>query len=188
MKTCPHWNRPGDSVNGQWKWELLRYLGKTFNLKTLVETGTCEGSTCRALVDDFTNIYTIELSDYYYDKSTFRLKTFSNIHRFHGDSRTYLPTILSQLKGEPALFWLDAHSSGGLTADAGDPLPEELAMIMKESPASLIVIDDMLDAKLDHVAERGVDLGGWNRHYLTGEVIMHRVGQYSLPPFEDWSE
>lgn len=187
MKTCPNWKQPGDSVNGQWKWELLQYLGKTFNLRTLVETGTCEGSTCRALVDDFTDIYTIELSDYYFEKSAARLKTFPNIHRFHGDSRSHLPGILQSLD-RPSLIWLDAHSSGGMTADAGDPLAEEIRTIQRLSPDSLVVIDDMMDEELRHVEEQGVSLSDWTREYLTGEVIMYRSGQYSLPCFQKWSE
>jgi len=35
----------GEAVDGIWKRELLVYLGQEFNLKTLIETGTCDGGT-----------------------------------------------------------------------------------------------------------------------------------------------
>lgn len=185
MRKCPNWSQPGDSVNGFWKQQLLQHLGSHFQLDTFVETGTCEGATCQFLNESFKLIFTMELSSHYHLESQRRLAPYQNITLFHGDSREILPKILDILAGRPALFWLDAHSSGGATADAGDPLPEELLQIMQKSPNALIVIDDMLSAELRHVEESGVSFEGWTRVYLTGEIIMYRTGAYELPKFQE---
>lgn len=187
MKKCPNWNSPEDSVSGKWKQDLLRYLGKQFNLDILIETGTCEGATCQALADDFKIIFTIELSDHYYLQSQRRLKNYRNVDLFKGDSRKILPEMLKALNGKKVLFWLDAHSSGGATAQT-DPLAEELAIITEASPNSLIVIDDLKDAELRHVKEAGVSLDGWISQYVTGEIILYKDGNYIIPPFEEWSD
>lgn len=187
MKKCPRWHQSGDSVNGKWKQDLLRYLGAEFNLRYLIETGTCEGSTPQAVADNFKEVHTMELSPYYYNEALWRLGGYPNVHLYRGDSRTLLPEILNNIPNVPVLFWLDAHSSGGMTADEGDPLAEEIKIITEMRPDSLVVIDDMLDAELRHVVDAGVSLDGWIREYRTGEVIMHRGG-YVIPPFEEWRD
>ena len=180
MKGAPNWTKPGDPVNGVWKQDLLRWLGKLFNLRVLVETGTCEGSTPMALYKDFREIYTIELSDYYYQRSVKRLRGISNVHISHGNSEKCLEGILNAIPNEPTLFWLDAHSSGGLTADEGDPLGIEIQIIERCRPNALVVIDDLLNCSLDHL---NMDLSKWHREYRTGEVLMHQ-GKYKIPQFD----
>ena len=59
MRGAPGFKQWPDPVDGMWKIELLRYLGKVFDLSILVETGTCEGVTPFFLHDDFRDIYTI---------------------------------------------------------------------------------------------------------------------------------
>lgn len=180
MKGAPNWLKPGDPVNGVWKQDLLRWLGKLFNLRVLVETGTCEGSTPIALHNDFRDIYSIELSDYYYKRSVKRLQHLANVHLTHGNSERCLEGILNAIPNEPTLFWLDAHSSGGLTADEGDPLGIEIQIIERCRPNALVIIDDMLNESLSHL---DIDVSKWVREYRTGEVIMH-MGKYKIPPFE----
>ncbi len=160
---------------------MLRWLGKTFNLQVLVETGTCEGSTPMALHTDFRKIYTIELSDYYFQRSVKRLRGIKNVHISNGNSEKCLEGILNSIVNEPTLFWLDAHSSGGLTADEGDPLATEIQIIQRCRPDALVVIDDMLSAELAHL---NMDLSAWKREYRTGEIIMH-MGGYDIPAFEE---
>lgn len=184
MKKCPGWNKPGDNVDGTWKQDLLRFLGKEFQMNILVETGACEGSTIIALQSDFEQIYSIELSEYYYKIAHSRTHLMPNVHLYHGNSAHLMGKILHQIRHPRILFWLDAHSSGGLTADAGDPLPTEIKEIQNHAPNAIVVIDDYQDTTLGNVTEAGISLEGWERHYVSGEIIMFRQGQYVLPELE----
>src|SRR5687768_9818802 len=97
------------------KREILRQYAATHGLLTLVETGTYRADTVRALRRDFQVIYSIELDDALYQAAVARTRRQSNARILHGDSAEMLPVVLSGLT-EPALFWLDAHYSGGETA------------------------------------------------------------------------
>ena len=110
-----------------------------------------------------------------------RLKALGNVHLHHGNSDKALRGLLLRLDVRPTLFWLDAHSSGGLTADEGDPLPAELAAIAELRPDALVVIDDQKDDVLCQVPPEIVD--GWVRDFRCGVLILHK-GQYGIPPFE----
>jgi hypothetical protein len=77
----------------------------------------------------------------------------------HGESGVELPRVLAHVQ-EPVLFWLDAHPSGGQTADAGfDPILHELDAIYRHPvKRHVILIDDA----------RGHDEAIWKRvppHY-----------------------
>jgi len=182
MKKAPNYIL-GQAVDGVWKQELLSYLGKRFNLKMLIETGTCDGGTLGAIFQNFDEIHTIELSEYYHNISKERFKNQSHINLYLGNSDVVLREILNRIPNNPVLFWLDAHSSGGLTANEGDPLPEEIKAIMELSPDSLIVIDDQSNDLLMNVVEAGIDLTGWTKEFRTGVVILHK-GSYNIPEFE----
>lgn len=181
MRPCPNWTKPGDPVCGVWKMDLLRWLGQRFDLDTLIETGTSEGSCIVALQHDFKKIYSCELSPHYYQKSVVRCKSISHALIYQADSRDFLEGLLPKLYGKPVLFWLDAHVSAPDSADAGDPLPRELELINQFSPNSVVVIDDMLSDKLPQVIEQGVDLIHWEKVYFTGEIIMHPHLYASVP-------
>lgn len=182
VRRAPNWEKPGDSVEGIWKEDLLRELGDITGINILIETGTCEGSTIFALRNDFEEIHSIELSPHFFNISTKRLSQFSNISLYQGNSGKLLGALLDDLRNEPTIFWLDAHSSGGLTADEGDPLADELKAIMTKRPDSLVIIDDMADNSLLHTR---LDFTGWIREYRTGEIIMYKEGMYDIPPFEE---
>jgi len=181
MKKAPNWNDPKDEVDPFWKRDLLRYLGRLLGLRVFIETGTCEGFTAAALHEDFDEIHTIELSPHYHDIASVRLSAFPNVHVYQGNSETVLRDLLLRLDSRPTLFWLDAHSSGGLTADAGDPVAAELAAICELRPDALVVIDDQKDSFLWLVPPETVE--GWVRDLRCGELLLHK-GQYDIPPFE----
>jgi len=183
MRKAPNYTL-GNAVDGIWKQELLTYLGKTFNLSTLIETGTCDGGTLGAIYQNFSDIHTIELSEYYYNISVERFKNIQHIKLYKGDSAKILRKILHETPDVPTLFWLDAHPSGGLTADCDDPLPAEIQTIIELRPNSLIVIDDQQNDLLQNVIDAGVNIDGWIKEFRTGVVFLHN-GSYQIPEFKD---
>ena len=60
-----------------------------------------------------------------------------------GDSGVVLNKLITEID-QLALFWLDGHYSGGITAKAEKecPVPEELETILKSSLPHVILIDD----------------------------------------------
>lgn len=138
-------NRPTPAM----KQQRLREAGRRYNLRVLVETGTCFGDTIAALQHDFDTIYSMELSEALVHQAQARFATAHHITVRHGDSGQELAQVLAKLQ-QPALFWLDAHYSGGglrgkVTArgDKDTPICEELQQILT-GPAyrHVIMIDD----------------------------------------------
>lgn len=123
---------------------VLRKYAQEYGLTILVETGTFFGDMVEAMRQDFERIYSIELSDELYKKARQRFKGAINIELVHGDSGTEIERIVKQLD-RPALFWLDGHFSGGMTARGGQDTPvlEEVRHILASAePGHVIVIDD----------------------------------------------
>ena len=116
---------------------------KKFHTEILVETGTYLGDMVEAQRDHFKKIYSIELSEKLFNKAQKRFKDHSHVKILHGDSGTVLNKLMNEVD-KPALFWLDGHYSGGITAKGEKecPVPEELSTILKSSFPHLILIDD----------------------------------------------
>lgn len=125
------------------KQQALKAMQQQFGLKILVETGTYLGDTLFALKNDFDQLFSIELSDHYYRLAQKRFKNSTNINLLLGDSGKVLKDLVPTLKS-PALFWLDGHYSGGLTAkgDLECPVYEELKAIFSSPYKHVIFIDD----------------------------------------------
>lgn len=131
------------------KQQMLRDYGRRYNLRVLVETGTCFGDTIAALQHDFDAIYSIELSETLFHQAQARFATAHHITLHQGDSGRELAHVLAKVQ-QPALFWLDAHYSGGglrgkVTArgDKDTPICEELQQILTASAYDhVIMIDD----------------------------------------------
>lgn len=184
MRAAPNYEQT-KSVNGKWKMELLIWLGKTFDIKIFCETGCCEASTLLAVHNSFNHCYSVELSEYYFNKSVERVRQSkaNNITLIQGNSAIELRNILLPFKrlNASALIWLDAHSSGGLTANEGDPLPDEIKAIMELSPDSLVIIDD----EPNDERVKGLVNDEWTTEFRTGIVFLYRKGLYNIPEFEN---
>lgn len=127
---------------GTFKRIYLRRLANKYKLKVFVETGTYRGETINALKNSFDSLYSIELSSDLYDKAKARFNRYPHIKIYNGDSKDILPQIVKQLD-EPALFWLDAHYSGGVTAFSENPIIHEVTTIIKAKKEDVVVIDDL---------------------------------------------
>jgi len=126
------------------KQEAIRSYAKKTGVKVLVETGTCLGDMVEAMKHDFEKIYTIELSQELHALATRRFKRDKNIELIRGDSGVELKNIMARLQ-QPALFWLDGHYSGEVTAkgDKNTPIYEELTHIWNAPDfGHVILIDD----------------------------------------------
>ena len=135
--------RPIPAV-GEIKRIILHSYAKKHNLKVFVETGTFNGDTVEAMRPYFKTLHSIELSKELYLKAKRRFAYYSNISIWNGDSGKVLKKILPNLKSA-TLFWLDAHGSGGITAEGEEwsPIIHELSLITKISnKKNVILIDD----------------------------------------------
>lgn len=123
---------------------LLRQLATRFGLRTLVETGTFLGDTVAAMRPHFDRIVSIELSAELARRARERFAQDPQVTILEGDSGALLPGVLTGLD-RPALFWLDGHYSGGITAQAAvdTPVLEELAAIFAHPiDTHVVLIDD----------------------------------------------
>jgi hypothetical protein len=122
---------------------LLEYA-EAFRLDTLIETGTHYGAMVEAMRSSFRQVFSIELDPYLYERARKRFMSARNVKILHGDSGIVLKAVVAELNSA-ALFWLDAHYSGGVTAkgDKETPILEELDTIFSSSAdGHVIVIDD----------------------------------------------
>jgi hypothetical protein len=126
------------------KHRVIREHAARSGARALVETGTFYGQTTFALRNDFDHIDTIELSEDLFRKARRRLRGWRHIHVWQGDSAMVLPEVLATLD-EPAVFWLDAHYSDGITArgESDTPIMRELELILAHPVAGhAVLIDD----------------------------------------------
>lgn len=119
--------------------ELARHAGCT----AFVETGTYRGDTTRWAATEFEAVHTIEWSKDLFELHSDELKSIPCVTPHQGDSKDVLPEVVADLGAQRALYWLDGHWSGGITAGEGDecPVMNELACL-RNRPQDVILIDD----------------------------------------------
>ena len=128
----------------QEKRDYLKYWQKMTGYRVFVETGTCEGRTTSQMASIFEHCFTVELDQALHGRAGQNLAGFTNVTSLLGDSAALLPSILAKVK-EPAIFYLDAHASGGDTArpTKDTVIEQELAMVFSHPVKNhVILIDD----------------------------------------------
>jgi hypothetical protein len=140
------WTLKGKPVpaEGSIKRIILKDYAQKYKLNYFVETGTFNGDTVNALESHFRQLHSIELSKELYTRAKKRFEYSKKVTIWQGDSGKTLKKILPLLN-KPALFWLDAHGSGGITAEGEEwsPIIKELLLITKLSNKKhVILIDD----------------------------------------------
>ncbi len=126
------------------KQRTIKDFANKYKLKVFIESGTCYGDMVEAMKNHFSQIYSIELSNDLYIAAKGRFSAYDNIKILHGDSGIEIGNLLSSLD-QPALFWLDGHYSGGITAkgDKDTPIFEELNHIFSHHEnGHVVIIDD----------------------------------------------
>ena len=119
--------------------DKIRELG----VKIFIETGTYKAQTSVWASKTFDIVYTIEASKKLYNEALKEYGNISNIRFMCGTSKECLKKIINEIETQ-AVFWLDAHWSGGETFGSDDrcPLLDELGLITKEDVKHYILIDD----------------------------------------------
>jgi len=143
--------------------ELVRCLPAS----VFMETGTFQGDTAEALRAQFTQIYTVELSERLAEAARKRLASYRNITVLQGASAEVVGKIAETYRQEGVLFWLDAHwcSADSTAGEASQcPLLEEIGAIEWLNDSSAILIDDA-------------------RLFLAAPPAPHEIGQW--PRFQE---
>jgi hypothetical protein len=130
------------------KRKYLAEIGFKYDLKNIVETGTYFGFTTLYLTRKFQKVYSIEISKQLFDYANFRFGKLSNLELIHGNSEQGLNNIINKLANS-ALFFLDAHDSGGVTMSGQTPTPIKRELQHLEHfnylSDSVVIIDDSSD-------------------------------------------
>lgn len=139
-------NRNGPTPHLYKQHTILEY-GQRYNIRVFIETGTYLGDMIYAVSKEFDRIVSIELSKNLYRKALKRFAKHKNIQICHGDSTVVLPKVVRALT-TPALFWLDAHYSGGFSTrgETDTPVLTELNTIFDFSDFNHVILID--DARL----------------------------------------
>lgn len=119
---------------------------KKYPNSVFIETGSYFGDGINYAIEaGYDKIYSIELSDKYYDICTNRFRNNTNVTIIKGDSCEKLNELIQEIDC-PVTFWLDGHYSCGDTAlgKYWTPLMVELEHIKQHKIKShTILIDDM---------------------------------------------
>lgn len=124
------------------KRDLLASHARTYDL--FIETGTYLGMTSARLAGSYKTVHTIECDCALFENARRRLRPHRNVNCYHGDSAVILRDILPDID-RPAVFWLDAHYTGGITSRVrvNTPIMAELqALFTHRIDTHLILIDD----------------------------------------------
>lgn len=126
------------------KQALILELSAHYGTRTLVETGTYLGDMVAAMIGRFDKIISIELGEDLYQRAVQRFAGEDSVVLIHGDSGVKIADAITMVDG-PALFWLDGHFSGGITATTNldTPIMQELeAVFALGNVGHVVIIDD----------------------------------------------
>ncbi|MFL5538543.1 MAG: hypothetical protein ACJ8J0_06095 [Longimicrobiaceae bacterium] len=147
--------RPGRPAKTPYlvKVSAIRHYARRHGTRVLVETGTNLGLMVVSQRNHFERIWSIELDPALHAAARERLKRFRHVTLLRGDSGVELAKVLAELD-RPALFWLDAHWSGGVTARGAvdTPISQELAMVLAHPVRGHVVL---IDDAHEFVGENG---------------------------------
>lgn len=124
---------------------LIKFIKDNYQVKNFIETGTFYGGTTEWASDHFEQVYSVEFSEYWYNKTKERLTKHQNVKIIFGDTRSMLPGILSKVNN--GILWLDAHwcSDHSYGEDDQCPILDELEIInsfIQLNEKLFILIDD----------------------------------------------
>ena len=149
----------------------IKNQGKPYdNINNFIETGTYKGDTAIVAAKHFKNVYTIEIFEPLYIDSMVRAlnEGISNIVFLLGDSLEKLNNILPDVASDGAVFFIDAHISGGDSSWNNVnrvPLMEELDIILSYKIGPSVFIFDDLRLWKQKI---------WDWEHITNESIIRK--------------
>ena len=129
------------------KHAIIKDYQRRFGLRVFVETGTFAGDMIDAVKQRFERVVSIERDPGWHARAVERFRSDPHVLLLQGDSGVRLREVLASLT-EPALFWLDAHYSGPITARGvvDSPIAQELAALRAHPVRGhVVLVDDMRD-------------------------------------------
>ena len=120
----------------------LTGLSKT---NTYIETGTYYGLNLEEVVEEYKQIYTIEIEKKWVEYNEEKFEDKNNIQIIEGDSSVKLPELCSEIE-EGVTFFLDAHYSGEGTGykEKTSPIIKELESIFyRKNNKDIILINNL---------------------------------------------
>jgi hypothetical protein len=127
------------------KQRAIKEYAAKYRPSIFIETGTYMGDMVDAFLTEFEVIYSIELDRQLCNDARVRFRKHPHVNILLGDSGQVLTELLPRIGGG-ALFWLDGHYSGGITAKGAvaTPILSELREIFshKHAREHIILIDD----------------------------------------------
>ncbi len=124
--------------------DFLKQIKQNFlDYKVFIETGTHLGETIFKMENFFEELHTIELSEYYYNRTKNQYKG-NKINFILGDSSEVFVKLLPTIENK-SIFFLDGHYSAGDTAKGKKdvPLIEECVLINNLfKNEAILIIDD----------------------------------------------
>lgn len=129
-------------------------LKKEFDIKTVIECGSCVGGTTKWLANNFEKVYTIEINPEFRNICLQRIDGLNNVESILGNSTDHLPSLLNNC-GDNMLIYLDDHWNTYF------PLLDELKIIADSGKKPVIVIHDCKvpdEPNLGYDSYNGVDI------------------------------
>ncbi len=126
------------------KQSIIKSIQNKSGYKIFVETGTYLGDMIFAQKNNFKKLYSVELGKELYEAAKKRFQSFPNVNLLQGDSGEVLSQVVGEIN-EPAIFWLDGHYSGGVTAKGSLNCPiwgELKAILARRNYSHIVLIDD----------------------------------------------
>jgi hypothetical protein len=156
------WNKKNELYNWytipsyKTKRETILSVARKYNSNTVfIETGTYMGDTVEYMKNQFSKVFSIELSQELAEKAQQRFSGEPTISIVQGDSATQLGNILQSVNS-PCLLWLDGHYSSEFWAgdkyvvtakgEKETPILEELRQVANHSIKNHVILID--DARL----------------------------------------
>lgn len=133
-------------TNGALDPNKMSPFSEELSFLVFVETGTYLGDTVDAMSPIFDKLFSMELSPELYERARARFSGDGRIEILLGNSAARLGEAARAIGSERAVYWLDAHWSGGNTAKADEntPINAELESIKSFSVGEcIIMVDDL---------------------------------------------